>query len=109
MDHDPGCPGKAGGGWVGSDDFTVTNLTTGASVTVSNNNRNSGWLVGAGHRVGFPAQLVGEARVRFSGAGQPVIYCSSWVLCRQHFHPEQSQHPDGEGGDQLPVQLEQGY
>jgi outer membrane immunogenic protein len=40
--------GKAGGGWVGTDDFTVTNLTTGASVTVSNNNSNSGWLVGVG-------------------------------------------------------------
>ena len=38
--------GKAGGGWVGSDDFTVTNLTTGASITGSNNS-NSGWLVGA--------------------------------------------------------------
>ncbi len=40
--------GKAGGGWVGTDDFTVTNVTTGASATVSNNNSNSGWLVGAG-------------------------------------------------------------
>jgi outer membrane immunogenic protein len=38
--------GKAGGGWVGSEDFTVTNLTTGASITASNNS-NSGWLVGA--------------------------------------------------------------
>jgi len=33
--------------WVGHDDFTVTSLTTGASVTASTN-RNSGWLVGAG-------------------------------------------------------------
>ena len=40
--------GKAGGGWVGTDDFTVTNVTTGASATVSNNDGNSGWLVGAG-------------------------------------------------------------
>jgi outer membrane immunogenic protein len=39
--------GKAGGGWVGNEDFTVTNLTTGASITTSNNS-NSGWLVGAG-------------------------------------------------------------
>ena len=36
--------GKVGGGWVGSDDFTITNLTTGASITGSNNS-NSGWLV----------------------------------------------------------------
>ena len=40
--------GKGGGGWVGTDDFTITNVTTGASATVSNNNSNSGWLVGAG-------------------------------------------------------------
>src|SRR5262249_38610029 len=40
--------GKAGGGWVGNDDFTITNLTTGTSITASNNNTNSGWLVGAG-------------------------------------------------------------
>jgi outer membrane immunogenic protein len=38
--------GKAGGGWVGSD-FTITNLTTGASITGSNNS-NSGFLVGVG-------------------------------------------------------------
>jgi outer membrane immunogenic protein len=40
--------GKAGGGWVGNDDFTITNTATGASITGSNNNTNSGWLVGAG-------------------------------------------------------------
>lgn len=40
--------GKAGGGWVGADSFTITNLTTGASISGSNSNTNSGWLVGAG-------------------------------------------------------------
>ena len=40
--------GKAGGGWVGNSGFTVTNVTTGASITASNNNTLSGWLVGAG-------------------------------------------------------------
>jgi len=40
--------GKAGGGWVGNDDFTITNTATGASITGSSNNTNSGWLVGAG-------------------------------------------------------------
>jgi len=40
--------GKAGGGWVGNDGFTITNTVTGASITGSNNNTNSGWLVGAG-------------------------------------------------------------
>ena len=52
--------GKAGGGWVGNDNFTITrnrwsvrsltitNATTGASVTSFDNNTSSGWLVGAG-------------------------------------------------------------
>jgi outer membrane immunogenic protein len=40
--------GKAGAGWVGNDNFTVTNVTTGASITGSNSNTNSGWLLGAG-------------------------------------------------------------
>src|SRR5262245_17671356 len=40
--------GKAGGGWVGSDDLTITNTVTGASITLSNNTTNSGWLVGGG-------------------------------------------------------------
>jgi len=44
--------GKAGGGWVGTDDFTVTNPATGSfistSITASNDHTNSGWLVGAG-------------------------------------------------------------
>ena len=39
---------KGGGGWVGTNDFTLTNLTTGASISGSNSNSNSGWLVGAG-------------------------------------------------------------
>jgi outer membrane immunogenic protein len=44
--------GKVGGGWVGADDFTVTNLMTGASIT-AHNNTNSGWLVGAGMEWAF--------------------------------------------------------
>jgi outer membrane immunogenic protein len=55
--------GKAGGGWVGSDDFTVTNPRTVTSISAFNNKPNSGWPGGRGHRVGLPAQLVGEGRV----------------------------------------------
>jgi outer membrane immunogenic protein len=40
--------GKAGGGWVGANSFAVTNVGTGATVSVGNNNTNSGWLVGGG-------------------------------------------------------------
>ncbi len=40
--------GKAGGAWVGAGNFAITNVGTGASVAISSNNNNSGWLVGAG-------------------------------------------------------------
>lgn len=39
---------KAGGGWVGNNTFTVTNVTTGASISGTTNTVASGWLVGAG-------------------------------------------------------------
>jgi len=39
--------GKAGSGWVGNKGFTVTNLTTGASITGSNKSSN-GLLLGGG-------------------------------------------------------------
>jgi outer membrane immunogenic protein len=39
---------KGGGAWVGNNGFTVTNLTTGASITGLNNGTNSGWLAGFG-------------------------------------------------------------
>jgi outer membrane immunogenic protein len=78
MDHDPGCAvrrdewpwlfyGKAGGGWVGNDDFTITNLTTGTSITASNNNTNSGWLVGAGIEWAFAPSWSAKVEYNFLG------------------------------------------
>jgi outer membrane immunogenic protein len=58
--------GKAGGGWVGSDDFTITNLTTGASITGSNNS-NSGWLVGAGIEWAFAPNWSAKVEYNFLG------------------------------------------
>jgi outer membrane immunogenic protein len=40
--------GKAGGGWVGTSNLTVTNLTTGRSITGTNSGTSSGFLVGGG-------------------------------------------------------------
>jgi outer membrane immunogenic protein len=47
--------GKAGGGWVGNNNLTITNLTTGVSLTCGNftnltncSNNSGGWLIGAG-------------------------------------------------------------
>ena len=45
--------GKAGGGWVGADNFAVTNVGTGASLAVTNGNSNVGWLLGAGFEYAF--------------------------------------------------------
>jgi outer membrane immunogenic protein len=59
--------GKAGGGWVGSDDFTVTNLTTGSSITVSNNNSNTGWLVGAGIEWAFAPNWSAKVEYNYLG------------------------------------------
>ena len=40
---------KGGGGWVGADSFTITDVTTGLSVTDGTSNNNlGGWLVGGG-------------------------------------------------------------
>jgi outer membrane immunogenic protein len=58
--------GKVGGGWVGPDDFTITNLTTGASIT-AHNNTNSGWLVGAGIEWAFA--LNWSAKVEYNHIG----------------------------------------
>jgi outer membrane immunogenic protein len=58
--------GKFGGGWVGNDDFTVTNLTTGASTTASNNS-NSGWLLGAGIEWAFAPNWSAKAEYNFLG------------------------------------------
>jgi outer membrane immunogenic protein len=40
--------GRGGGGWVGANDFTLTNVSTGQSLSVSNSNSKSGFLVGGG-------------------------------------------------------------
>ncbi len=40
--------GKGGGAWVGSNNLTLTNLTTGGSVSLGNSNTNTGWTAGAG-------------------------------------------------------------
>jgi outer membrane immunogenic protein len=49
--------GKAGGGWIGNNNWTITDVTTGVSLTCGNftNNcgNNAGWLVGAGYEYAF--------------------------------------------------------
>ena len=67
--------GKAGGGWVGSNNLTVTNLTTGASFTCGSflnncgNNNNGGWLVGAGFEYAFTNNWTVKAEYDYLGLG----------------------------------------
>jgi outer membrane immunogenic protein len=44
---------KGGGGWVGANSFTVTDVTQGASFTAGNSNTVSGWLIGGGFEWAF--------------------------------------------------------
>jgi outer membrane immunogenic protein len=59
--------GKAGGGWVGNEDFTVTNLRTGSSFNISNDNSNSGWLLGAGIEWAFAANWSAKVEYNYLG------------------------------------------
>jgi outer membrane immunogenic protein len=62
--------GKAGGGWVGTNNFTVTNVTTGTTITGTNNNTSSGgWLVGAGLEWAFTDSLSAKVEYDFLGLG----------------------------------------
>jgi outer membrane immunogenic protein len=59
--------GKGGGGWVGNNNFTVTNVPTGASVSFSNNNTNSGWLAGGGVEWAFANNWTARAEYDYLG------------------------------------------
>jgi outer membrane immunogenic protein len=73
---------KGGGGWVGVDNFTLTNVTTGVSISGSNNRGDSGWLVGAGIEWAFAPNWAAKIEYDFLGlnnstftvpVGTPVI------------------------------------
>jgi outer membrane immunogenic protein len=59
--------GKAGGGWVGNEDFTVTNLRTGSSFSISNDSSNSGWLLGAGVEWAFAQNWSAKVEYNYLG------------------------------------------
>jgi outer membrane immunogenic protein len=61
--------GKGGGAWVGNNSFTVTNVTTGTSITGSNSNTTSGWLVGAGLEWAFANNWTLKAEYDYIGLG----------------------------------------
>jgi outer membrane immunogenic protein len=58
---------KGGGGWVGANSFTVTDLTAGASVTAGSSNTISGWLAGGGFEWAFANNWSVRAEYDFFG------------------------------------------
>jgi outer membrane immunogenic protein len=68
--------GKAGGGWVGNSNTTVTNLTTGVSFTCGTlttltncGNSTGGWLVGAGVEYAFTNNWTVKFEYDYLGLG----------------------------------------
>ena len=68
--------GKAGGGWVGNNNLTVTNLTTGVSFTCGTfttipncGNNTAGWLVGAGFEYAFTNNWTVKLEYDYLGLG----------------------------------------
>jgi outer membrane immunogenic protein len=65
--------GKAGGGWIGNNNLTVTNVTTGVSLTCGNfsncGNNNGGWLVGAGVEWEFVPNWSAKIEYDYLGLG----------------------------------------
>jgi outer membrane immunogenic protein len=58
---------KGGGGWVGANSFTVTDVTTGASVSAGSSNSVGAWLVGGGFEWAFANNWSLRAEYDFLG------------------------------------------
>ena len=58
---------KGGGGWVGVNNPTLTNVTTGGSISVSNSNSTTGWLAGGGIEWGFAPNWTARVEYDFLG------------------------------------------
>jgi outer membrane immunogenic protein len=68
--------GKAGGGWVGNNSLTLTNLNTGFQVTCGNfnnfgncSNNTGGWLLGAGFEYAFTNNWTVKLEYDYLGLG----------------------------------------
>jgi outer membrane immunogenic protein len=72
--------GKAGGGWVGNNNLTVTNTTTGVSFTCGTlgltncGNNTGGWLVGAGFEYAFTNNWTVKLEYDYLGLGNRTFF-----------------------------------
>jgi len=61
--------GKVGGGWVGNNGFTLTDLTTGQVFTGETSRTLSGWMVGAGLEYAFTDNWSAKFEYDYIGLG----------------------------------------
>jgi outer membrane immunogenic protein len=86
--------GKAGGGWVGNNDVTITNLNTGVSVSCASlgtlsscSNNAGGWLVGAGFEYAFTNNWTVKLEYDYLGLGNRtfVVPATAPILANDTF------------------------
>ena len=56
---------KGGGAWVGGNEFTVTNVNNGVSISGSNNDSTGGWMAGAGFEYAFAPNWTAKVEYDF--------------------------------------------
>jgi outer membrane immunogenic protein len=61
--------GKGGGAWVGHNGFTVTDVTTGESLTGGSSNSTTGWTAGAGLEWAFADNWTARVEYDYIGLG----------------------------------------
>ena len=74
--------GKAGGGWVGNNSMTISNLTTGFQVTCGSfngfgnscSNTTGGWLLGAGFEYAFTNNWTVKLEYDYLGLGNRTVF-----------------------------------
>jgi outer membrane immunogenic protein len=71
---------KGGGGWVGADSFTVTNLTTPATFTGGGSTTLSGWVVGGGLEWAFADNWSARVEYDYLGLNSRTIFIPAGSL-----------------------------
>ena len=79
--------GKAGGGWVGNNGLTITNLNTGVSLTCGSfstltncGNNTGGWLLGAGFEYAFTNNWTVKLEYDYLGLGNRTFVVPATAL-----------------------------
>jgi outer membrane immunogenic protein len=78
---------KGGGAWVGNNGFTVTDVTTGVSLTGTSSNSSTGWTAGGGAEWAFANNWTARVDYDFIGLGNRtfVVPTTSPVLAGDTF------------------------